>query len=128
MCVTLPWGRKHLLPKPRLWHHRGMRLRTFAKGFFLAVAMFHWAAAGQAQTVRTACLQSERGGGQGRLCRCIQAAADKTLSLRDQRTVARFFRDPEEAQRMRRSDRRRDEDFWERYERFGEFARKSCRR
>lgn len=29
---------------------------------------------------------------------------------------------------MRTSDRHRDEAFWDRYERFGEFARKSCRR
>ena len=80
-----------------------------------------------ADTIRSACLKSERGIGQPRLCRCIQSAADRTLSGRDQKRAARFFRNPEEAQRTRRSDSRRDEAFWDRYERFGDTARKVCR-
>ena len=84
--------------------------------------------AGHAQTIRKACLTSDRGGAKPRLCACLQSAADRTLSKRDQKTAARFFEDPDEAQRMRRSDRRRDEAFWERYERFGATARKVCAR
>lgn len=83
--------------------------------------------AGLADTVRTACLTSERGQSQARLCTCLQRAANQTLSKRDQRRVSTFFKDPEEAERTRRSNARRDEAFWERYEAFGETARKSCK-
>ena len=81
-----------------------------------------------ADTIRKACLTSDRGSAKPRLCTCLQSAADRTLSGRDQRIAAGFFHDPEEAQRVRRSDRRRDEAFWERYERFGATAQKVCRR
>lgn len=81
----------------------------------------------QADTIRHACLKSERGNGQRLLCNCIQDAADKTLSNRDQSKAARFFRDPDAAQKVRRSDRRGDENFWERYEQFGQAAERSCR-
>ena len=81
-----------------------------------------------ADAIRSACLKSDRGYGQSRLCHCIQGAADGTLSGSDQRRAARFFKNPEEAQRIRRSDNRRDEAFWERYERFGATARKHCGR
>ncbi len=84
--------------------------------------------ASDAETIRKACLTSDRGVAQSRLCSCLQGAADRTLSARDQKTAAGFFRDPDAAQRMRRSDRRRDEAFWDRYERFGETARKVCKR
>ena len=79
-----------------------------------------------AETIRQACLLSDRGVGQVRLCHCLQGAADRTLSRQDQRLAARFFRDPDYAQKLRRSDRRKDEAFWERYETFGERAEKSC--
>ena len=84
--------------------------------------------AGLGETIQRACLTSDRGVSQPRLCACLQGAADRTLSRRDQKTAATFFRNPDEAQRMRRSDRRRDEAFWERYQRFGEVAKKQCRR
>ena len=81
----------------------------------------------QADTIRRACLQSERGAGQKGLCTCIQTVADQTLTGKDQKRAARFFENPDIAQETRRSDRRRDEDFWDRYERFGDYARKICR-
>ncbi|MCV6591370.1 MAG: hypothetical protein OIF48_00340 [Silicimonas sp.] len=96
------------------------------RGFALALMLMVPAAEAEAEAIRRACLKSDRGGGQARLCRCIQGVADRALSRRDQKRVSRFFRDPDEAQRARRSDRRRDEVFWDRYARFGALAEKSC--
>ncbi|MEL6643199.1 MAG: hypothetical protein AAFQ79_04630 [Pseudomonadota bacterium] len=62
-----------------------------------------------------------------KVCACIQAAANRTLSTRDQRLAVTFFSDPDRAQEVRRSDRRRDERFWERYRSFGETAETFCR-
>lgn len=78
--------------------------------------------------VGKACLSSQRGAGQQLLCRCIQRAADQTLTRRDQRRAADFFKDPDLAQTVRRSDSRRDEDFWDRYEKFSDTARRFCRK
>jgi len=103
-----------------------MKCSAIFQTFGLLVFLFSKAEVAQAQAIQQACLQSDRGGSQ-LICRCIQGAADQILSNRDQRRAARFFRDPDEAQRVRRSDRRRDEAFWERYRAFGERAERSCR-
>ncbi|MEO9827043.1 MAG: hypothetical protein ABJF50_21795 [Paracoccaceae bacterium] len=81
-----------------------------------------------AKEVGNACLSSDRGAGQLSLCSCIQKAADQTLSRRDQKRAASFFADPDLAQTTRRSDTKRDEAFWERYQAFGDVARKHCRK
>ncbi len=78
-----------------------------------------------ASTIKNACLSAERRGDYG-LCACIQAAADRTLSKRDQRLAASFFRDPDRAQEIRRSDRPAHEVFWDRYRAFGEMAEAFC--
>ncbi|MDJ1006836.1 MAG: hypothetical protein QNJ13_03345 [Paracoccaceae bacterium] len=77
--------------------------------------------------IERACLGSDRAGGNRALCGCIQDAADLTLSSKDQRRAAGFFRDPHRAQAARQSDRRSDEVFWDRYQRFGETAETFCR-
>ena len=82
----------------------------------------------QADAIRKACLESDRGKGQRKICGCIQNAADRTLSARDQNLAARLFDDPERAQKIRRSNRRSDEAFWDRYENFGLTATKYCQR
>lgn len=79
-----------------------------------------------AKDVGSACLSSQRGAGQATLCRCIQKAADRTLTRRDQKRAADFFSDPDLAQTVRRSDKKRDEDFWDRYKAFGDVAKKYC--
>ena len=81
-----------------------------------------------ANPVKSACVSSERARGQQDLCSCIQRVADQTLTERDQKLVARFFKDPERAQAIRQSNSRVHEDFWERYERFGRSAEALCRR
>ena len=103
-----------------------IRGRMMRLAIILAVLMLVGAEA-QADAIRQACLASERGTGQRGLCTCIQSVADQTLTARDQKRAARFFKDPDIAQETRRSDRPRDEDFWDRYERFGDYAQKICR-
>ena len=82
--------------------------------------------AAEANTIRNACLKGERKANP-RLCTCIQTAADRTLSRKDQRLAATFFRDPDRAQEIRQSDRRAHEVFWQRYKSFGAFAASICR-
>lgn len=79
-------------------------------------------------TMERACLSSNRQASSRSLCNCIQQAADRTLSASDQRTAATFFKDPDKAQDIRRSDRSSHEAFWERYTRFGALAQKYCAR
>ena len=77
----------------------------------LSLALPLIAGAAGAGTVERACLRSDRPASRA-LCGCIQQAADVTLSRRDQRLAASFFRDPHQAQVVRQSDRGRDEAFW----------------
>jgi len=79
----------------------------------------------QAAAIRDACLSGERRANP-RLCACIQMAADRTLTRSDQRLAAKFFRDPDRAQEVRMSKRRRDSEFWNRYKAFGAFASSVC--
>lgn len=93
---------------------------------WLAVAIFALSTgAAQAGAIQNACLSS-RGGADRVLCACIQAAANRTLSNRDQRLAASFFEDPHRAQEIRQSDRRAHERFWDRYRAFGETAEAFC--
>lgn len=76
--------------------------------------------------IERACLKSDRPGVSRGLCGCIQDAADKTLNRGDQRRAVKFFRDPHKAQVVRQSDNRRDEQFWQRYKKFGATAAAYC--
>ncbi len=76
--------------------------------------------------IESACLGSERSGGDRALCGCIQQVADMTLTGADQRLAARFFSDPDRAQEIRQSNRRSHEAFWQRYKNFGATAEVSC--
>lgn len=76
--------------------------------------------------IERACLQGLRPGSPA-MCGCIQDAADLVLSHSEQRRAAKFFRDPHQAQVVRQSDRRRDEEFWQRYVRFGDTAAVYCK-
>ncbi|MEM9343706.1 MAG: hypothetical protein AAGA87_11740 [Pseudomonadota bacterium] len=82
------------------------------------------AAPASAGAIRSACLST--GQGAPGLCGCIQAAADRTMSKRDQRMAARFFRDPDRAQEIRMSDRPSHEQFWDRYKAFSATAEAFC--
>lgn len=76
--------------------------------------------------VETACNRSDRPGASRPLCRCIEAAADHTLTRSEQRRAARFFTDPDEAQAVRMSPTRADNEFWARYRAFGALAEQMC--
>lgn len=77
--------------------------------------------------VERACNRSDRSAATPQLCDCLQRVADATLKRREQRTAAKFFRDPDRAQKIRRSDHARDEAFWQRYLYFGAAAERNCR-
>ncbi|QDY70312.1 hypothetical protein FPZ52_09445 [Qingshengfaniella alkalisoli] len=76
--------------------------------------------------VERACNQSDRRAATPQLCSCIGAVAQQTLSHSDQRTAARFFKDPQQAQTVRMSAKNADNAFWDRYRAFGDYARSYC--
>ncbi len=91
----------------------------------VAVLLTILASAAQSEQIRRACMGSDRASS-AQLCHCIQSAADRTLSRKDQKLAASFFKDPDRAQEIRMSDRQSHERFWERYKAFGEFASALC--
>ena len=91
-----------------------------------AIVIGLWCAvAAEANPVERACVAAGRAE-EPALCGCIGAAAELTLSEQDQRRAAGFFADPQSAQDTRMSDRRRDEQFWDRYLVFGQTAEELC--
>lgn len=73
-----------------------------------------------------ACRNSNRSASSPQLCRCIQKVANASLNRTERRKVAKWFKDPHQAQVVRQSDRSSDEVLWKRYKAFGEKARKTC--
>ena len=61
-----------------------------------------------------------------RVCRCIQSAADATLSVKDQSLAAEIIRNPDNVTEIKSSKRRSHVGFIERYSQFGELARAFC--
>lgn len=84
--------------------------------------------AAAAGAVENACNRSDRTAATRAMCRCIDDVARNTLTRSEQRRAARFFRDPDEAQRVRMSRSAEDNRFWGRYREFGAAAEASCRR
>jgi hypothetical protein len=76
--------------------------------------------------VENACLRSDRQAATRSLCGCIQQVADMTLRGADQRRAASFFKDPEKAQKVKMSKTNHDDEFWARYQAFGEQAEAFC--
>lgn len=76
--------------------------------------------------INSACLTSDRRARSRQLCGCIQAVANTTLSRSEQRTAARFYRDPQRAQDIRQSDRSSHEAFWQRYRAYADSAERIC--
>jgi hypothetical protein len=73
-----------------------------------------------------ACLRSDSPARNRPLCACIDGIAGMHLSGSDQRRAARFFRDPELAERTQLSDTPRDDAFWERWVAYGDAAAAAC--
>ena len=101
-----------------------MRRRPTAFAVFLFAAALAGPVAGE--PVRAACLASGRDAAEPRLCKCVQVAADATLTAPEQQRAAGFFQDPHQAQVVRQSKQRSDGLFWERYEEFTELAKAFC--
>ena len=80
----------------------------------------------QASSVERACRQSDRSSSSPSLCRCIGKVARVSLTNSEQRTVAKWFDDPHQAQVVRQSSNRNDERLWLRYKAFGERAAMNC--
>jgi len=80
----------------------------------------------QGGVIERACMASGRDSANPGLCGCIQDVADATLRGREQRKVAKFFRNPDRAQDVRQSSRSSDRQLWGRYTAFGAAAESSC--
>jgi hypothetical protein len=76
--------------------------------------------------IERACLSAGASAANPSLCRCIQDAADLTLTKPEQKRAASFFAEPDRAQMVRQSTRAKDAAFWSRYSVFGETAEAFC--
>lgn len=101
-------------------------MKTILLAAGLAVLGAGYATDASAGILERACIKSDRKGANRAMCGCIQQAADLTLTRSDQRTAARFFRDPQKAQDMRMSKSTRDNSFWKKYKNFGATAEAYC--
>lgn len=79
-----------------------------------------------AQSIENACLRSDRDAKSMKICRCIQQAANMTLTSQDQKLAASFYGDPQKAQDMRQSSSRSHEKFWNRYKEYAKVAGTFC--
>lgn len=106
-----------------------MRILLLAGAPLLAGALvLAGATASVAGPISNACNDSPRSKGDRALCNCIQEAADRTLRRSEQRRAAKFFRNPDEAQKVRMSKSDSDNEFWTRYRAFGDMAEAYCAR
>jgi hypothetical protein len=80
----------------------------------------------EAGAIRKACQKADRPAASAELCSCIQTVANRNLSLRERKRVAKWFSDPHQAQVTRQSNHWADEQLWQRYKAFGQDARKLC--
>lgn len=97
--------------------------RTFFAAVLAASALSSPVFAGP---IESACNRSDRPQASRQLCRCIDSVADRTLTRSEQRRAASFFTNPDEAQAVRMSQTRRDNEFWDRYRAFGDLASRMC--
>src|SRR5690606_6114652 len=103
-----------------------MTMKSLGIAAVAAVMCLSSVPAAQAAPIESACVRSERGAGNRALCGCIQQVANMVLSGSDQRRVAKFLKDPDEAHAVWVSKSRSDDAFWERYKQFGEMAEAYC--
>ncbi len=80
----------------------------------------------QASQIKRACLASDRAAATRDRCSCIQRVADNILTRSDQKTVAKFFADPHQAQEVKMSKSAQDDALWDRYTAFGQTAQAVC--
>jgi hypothetical protein len=78
-----------------------------------------------ANPIQRACMASDRTPSRS-LCSCIGQVADATLTRSQMREGARWFTDPQRAQEVRQSNRRRDEEMWDAWRTFSTMAEQRC--
>lgn len=76
--------------------------------------------------IQSACARSGRKDANRRLCGCVQAAANETLSSSDQSLAISFYTNPQRGQDVRQSDRASNEAFWTRYKLYVARAERYC--
>ncbi len=106
-----------------------MRLLTTSLIVFslaLPAAIVLPASEAEARRIERACNASDRRAATPQLCGCIQRVADQMLTGSDQRRAARFFRDPQRAQEVRKSDSPSDDAFWSRWRNYARSAADIC--
>ena len=106
-----------------------MRLLTTSLIVFslaLPAAIVLPAGEAEARRIERACNASDRRAANPALCSCIQRVADQMLTASDQRKAARFFRDPQRAQEVRKSDTPADDAFWGRWRNYARSAADIC--
>lgn len=91
----------------------------------LAAVGTHFAEASSGQ-IKRACIASDREAATRQRCSCIQHVADQALTRSDQKTVAKWFSDPHQAQKLKMSKSARDDALWDRYQNFGQMAQAIC--
>lgn len=91
-----------------------------------ALALCFMASAASAGPISRACMRSDRDAANSAVCGCIQQVADQTLSGSDQRRAAKFFANPDSAQKVFLSKSNSDDAFWDRYKNFGATAEAYC--
>lgn len=91
-----------------------------------ALALSLVAEAASAGPISRACMRSDRDAANSAICGCIQQVADQTLTGSDQRRAAKFFANPDAAQKVFLSKSNSDDAFWDRYKNFGATAEAYC--
>ncbi|WP_170473470.1 hypothetical protein [Ruegeria arenilitoris] len=80
----------------------------------------------EAAQIKRACLASDRAAATRDRCNCIQRVANQALTSSDQKTVAKWFTDPHQAQELKMSQSAQDDALWDRYQNFGQMAQAVC--
>ncbi|MCX8954029.1 MULTISPECIES: hypothetical protein [unclassified Ruegeria] len=93
---------------------------------FCAASLTAVAQVADAAQIRQACMASDRSAATRDRCSCIQRVADQALTRSDQKTVAKWFKDPHQAQVLKMSKTARDDALWDRYQNFGQMAQAIC--
>lgn len=101
-------------------------MKKFLLIAFCATSLTAVAPVVDAAQIKRACLASDRSAATRDRCNCIQRVANQALTRSDQKTVAKWFRDPHQAQELKMSKTQRDDALWDRYRNFGQMAQAIC--
>ncbi|WP_299943971.1 hypothetical protein [uncultured Ruegeria sp.] len=101
-------------------------MKQFLLIAFCAASLTAVAQVADAAQIKRACMASDRSAATRARCSCIQRVANQALTRSDQKTVAKWFTDPHQAQELKMSQTSRDDALWDRYQNFGQMAQAIC--